>query len=45
MRRRARFRRCAECGSLPGDKIAGDDWLEKLFSKACNAIRGICTVK
>ena len=45
MRCRARLRRCPECGSLTGDKVAGDDWLEKLFSKACNAIRGICTVK
>ncbi|MEW6428083.1 MAG: glycoside hydrolase family 15 protein [Thermodesulfobacteriota bacterium] len=45
MRRHARIHRCPECGGLPDDKIAGDDWLEKLFTQACDAIRGICRVK
>jgi len=45
MRSLARIRKCSQCGSLPGDKIAGDDWLEKFFSEACNSIHGICAVK
>lgn len=45
IRSHARINKCSQCGNLPGDTVIGDDWLENLFSEACNSIHGICTVK
>jgi len=45
LNRKARIRQCPACGSWSGEKKAGDDWLERLYGEACNAIHGICAVK
>jgi glucoamylase len=45
MRKLARIHRCPECDLSKDDLIPGDDWLAKLYTKACDAIHGICTVK
>ena len=45
MRKISRFHRCPECDHSQDEIIPGDDWLGKLYIKACNTIHGICTVK
>jgi glucoamylase len=45
MRKMARIHRCPECDLSKDDSIPGDDWLTKLYSRACNTIHGICSVK
>lgn len=45
MRKISRIHRCPECELSKDDSIPGDDWLAKLYSKACNTIHGICTVR
>ena len=45
MRKLSRIHRCPECDHSKDDIIPGDDWLAKLYNKACDAIHGICTVK
>ena len=45
MRKLARIHRCPECDVSKDDLIPGDDWLTQLYSKACNEIHGICSVK
>ena len=45
MRKMARIHRCPECDLSKDDTIPGDDWLTKLYGRACNTIHGICSVK
>lgn len=45
MRKLSRIHRCPECDHSKDEIIPGDDWLAKLYGKACDAIHGICTVK
>jgi GH15 family glucan-1,4-alpha-glucosidase len=45
MRKISRIHRCPECDHSKDEIIPGDDWLAKLYNKACDAIHGICTVK
>ena len=45
MRKISRIHRCPECDHTKDEIIPGDDWLAKLYNKACDAIHGICTVK
>jgi len=45
MRKISRIHRCPECDHSKDDIIPGDDWLTKLYAKACDTIHGICTVK
>ena len=45
MRKISRINRCPECNHSQDEIVPGDDWLGKLYVKACNAIHGICTVK
>ncbi len=45
MRKISRIHRCPECDHSKDDIILGDDWLTKLYAKACDTIHGICTVK
>jgi GH15 family glucan-1,4-alpha-glucosidase len=45
MRKMSRIHRCPECDHSKNDIIPGDDWLAKLYTKACDAIHGICSVK
>ena len=41
----SRINRCPECDLSKDDIIPGDDWLTKLYAKACDTIHGICSVK
>ncbi len=45
MRKLSRIHRCPECDHSKDDIIPGDDWLAKLYGKACDAIHGICSIK
>jgi glucoamylase len=45
LRKISRIHRCPECDHSTDEIIPGDDWLAKLYNKACDAIHGICTVK
>jgi GH15 family glucan-1,4-alpha-glucosidase len=45
MRKISRIHRCPECDHSKDEIIPGDDWLAKLYTKACDAIHGICSVK
>ena len=45
LRKISRIHRCPECDLSRDDIIPGDDWLTKLYAKACDAIHGICSVK
>ncbi|UCD65363.1 MAG: glycoside hydrolase family 15 protein [Deltaproteobacteria bacterium] len=45
MRKMSRIHRCPECDHSKDEIIPGDDWLAKLYTKACDAIHGICSVK
>jgi len=45
MRKLSRIHRCPECDHSQDDMTPGEDWLAKLYGKACDAIHGICTVK
>jgi GH15 family glucan-1,4-alpha-glucosidase len=45
MRKKARFDKCPECDLSKDVITSGDDWLSKLYAKACDTIHGICTVK
>jgi GH15 family glucan-1,4-alpha-glucosidase len=45
MRKISRIHRCPECDHSKDEIIPGDDWLAKLYAKACDAIHGICSVK
>lgn len=45
MRKISRIHRCPECDHAKDEIIPGDDWLAKLYNKACDAIHGICSVK
>ena len=45
MRKISRIHRCPECDHAKDQIISGDDWLARLYAKACDTIHGICTVK
>jgi len=45
MRKISHIHRCPECDHSKDEITAGDDWLAKLYNKACDAIHGICSVK
>jgi GH15 family glucan-1,4-alpha-glucosidase len=45
LRRLGKMRVCPECGSSLLDRSRAEDWVEHLFSQACDAIRGSCRVK
>jgi len=45
MRKLSHIHRCPECDHSKDDITPGEDWLSKLYSKACDTIRGICAVK
>jgi len=45
MRKLSGIHRCPECDHTTDGLSPGDDWLAKLYNKACNTIYGICTVK
>jgi glucoamylase len=45
MRKISHIHRCPECDHSKDEIIPGDDWLAKLYNKACDTIHGICTVK
>ncbi|KPK23985.1 MAG: glycoside hydrolase family 15, partial [Desulfobacterales bacterium SG8_35_2] len=45
MRKISRIHRCPECDHARDQIISGDDWLARLYAKACDTIHGICTVK
>jgi glucoamylase len=44
VRRLARLRECPECGLPMSAESRREDWLEKMFSEACDAIHGLCRV-
>jgi len=44
VRRRARLTVCQACGLPQAAELRREDWLEKLFGEACDAIHGICRV-
>jgi hypothetical protein len=44
VRRLARLKECPECGLPNTSESRREDWLEKMFSEACDAIHGICRV-
>lgn len=44
VRRRARLRECPACGLPTTAESRREDWLEKMFGEACDAIHGICRV-
>ncbi len=45
LRRKANMETCPECGLPPTARVPGEDWLAKLYGKACDSIRGICKIK
>ncbi len=45
LRRLTRMRRCPECGFSLVERADQEDWLERLYRKACDTIHGICRVK
>jgi oligosaccharide amylase len=45
MRKLTHIHRCPECDVSKDDLIPGGDWLTQLYSKACNEIHGICSIK
>ena len=44
VRRLGRLRECPECGLPMTSESRREDWLEKMFSEACDSIHGICRV-
>ena len=44
LRHLARIKSCPECGLPLTAESRREDWIEKLFSEACDAIHGICRV-
>jgi len=36
---------CPHCGLSKPDRVPGEDWLSKLYSRTCNTIHGSCSVK
>jgi GH15 family glucan-1,4-alpha-glucosidase len=44
VRRLARLRECPACGLPMTAESRREDWLEKMFGEACDAIHGICRV-
>jgi glucoamylase len=44
LRQLGRIRTCKECGLPLTAATLEEDWIEKLFSEACDAIHGICRV-
>ncbi len=45
LRRLAKIRVCPECGGSLWTRSRQEDWVEKLYSQTCDAIRGICRIK
>jgi glucoamylase len=45
MRKIARIHRCPACDHAKDEIMPGDNWLAKLYNKACDTIYGICAVK
>ena len=45
MRKLSRIHSCPECDQSKNETVSGDDWLLKLYKKACDAIHGSCSVK
>jgi GH15 family glucan-1,4-alpha-glucosidase len=43
-RRLARLKECPTCGLSPVAGSRGEDWIEKMFGEACDAIHGLCRV-
>ncbi len=44
VRRLGILKRCSACGLPMTAESRREDWLEKMFSEACDAIHGICRV-
>jgi glucoamylase len=44
VRRLGRLRECPACGLPMNTESRREDWLEKMFGEACDAIHGICRV-
>jgi GH15 family glucan-1,4-alpha-glucosidase len=45
LRRLRRMKVCEACGMSLMGRSRGEDWVEQLFGKACDAIHGVCRVK
>jgi len=45
MRKILEVQRCSKCGHVRDDLTTSEDWIAKLYTKACDTIHGICTLK
>ncbi|MBI5446316.1 MAG: glycoside hydrolase family 15 protein [Deltaproteobacteria bacterium] len=45
VKRLRKIKSCPTCGLPLSEAARKDDWLERLFSEACDAIRGLCRVR
>ena len=45
IRKISRIHRCPECDLSKDTLTPGDDWLAKLYSRTCDTIHGVCSIK